>query len=579
MSTNITGAGRPLKTRATVTVGAVLLIFLLLLCRLAHLQLAQADFYRRYANQQQILSRSLSACRGRIFDREGRLLAASVQRNSVFADPKAIDDPRASAAALASALDLDPERVETKLQKDAYFVWLRRQLSDQLALRVRTMDVPGVHMRAESKRMYPQGTLAAHIIGFTDVDGRGLAGVEKTMDALLRGLPGAETVLCDGGRHVFRSSLDRLSKQPSAGLDIHLTIDAYIQQIVEEELNTAAIRHAPQSAAALVLDVRDGAILGCASWPGFDPGAPTQSPTSHQRNIIVNSAYEFGSVMKPFCVALALEAGVVEPETEFNCQNGQWRIGRRLLHDAHPYGTLSVSDIICHSSNIGAAQIGLALGAERLHDGICSFGFGHPTGISLPGEVGGIVRPLPAWNDYSVVSVSFGQELAVTPLAVARAFAVFPNHGYLVQPRIIRRVSKPGGETIYEASEPMLARRVLSARTAAEVMKMLRLVVTEGTGKRAQLEEYPVAGKTGTAQLLRPDGRGYSDRRYLASFVGIAPADDPRLVALVCLKAPSKNGYYGGVAAAPAVREILRRTLHYLHVPPRQAPKIEGVST
>ncbi len=562
-------AGAVLRTKAAVAVGALLVLFVLLTLRLFQLQVAEADQYRRRAERQQMLNRRLSARRGTIYDRRGRILAASVQRYSVFADPGGIREPRGTARLLSDLLDVSASRLEQKLHKDCCFVWVKRQIPDELAHRVRRLELPGVHMRKESKRLYPQGRLAVHVVGFTDIDGRGLAGVERSMDAVLRGRSGAEEVLCDGGRKVIRSSLDRLTRRRFNGLDLHLTLDTYVQQVAEQELKKVMERHEPESGAALVLDARDCSVLAAASRPAFDPRAPADSPFLHQRNIPISAAYEFGSVMKPFGVAVALDNGVVGAGTEFDCHNGEWQIGQRTLHDAHPHGMLTVSDIICHSSNIGAAQIALELGADKLHEGMRRFGFGEPTGIALPGEVGGIVRPLAAWNRYSVVSVAFGQELALTPLEVARAFAAFPNGGVLMQPRIIRRVVRPqNGEVIYGAEEPSLVGRAISPRAARQVLAMLRQVVAEGTGRRAQLEAWPVAGKTGTAQLLSPDGSGYSDSRYLSSFAGIAPVPHARLIVLVCLKAPSKNGYYGGLAAAPAVREIIRRTLNYLDVPP-----------
>jgi len=560
-------AGRAVRLRAITVVVALLLVFALLIARLAHLQIVHADFYRRCADRQQILTRELSARRGRIFDRKGRLLATSVQRYSVYADPKDVEDPDGTAAILGELLGVSRRRLREELRKDCYFVWVKRQIPDRLALRVRELGLRGVHMRKESKRLYPQGRLAAHVIGFTDIDGRGLAGIERTMDALLRGRPGIETVLCDGGRRIFRSELDRVHQDPFAGLDVQLSLDAYVQEIAEQELTRACEKHAPECGAALVLDARDGGVLAMASLPSFDPQAPTATPVSHQRNIAVSDAYEFGSVMKPFPIAAALDGGIITPQTEFDCHNGLWQLGARTLHDAHEYGVLAVSDILCHSSNIGAAQIATELGKDGLYAGVRNFGFGRPTGIALPGEVGGIVRPLRSWNGYSVVSVSFGQELAVTPLAVARAFTAFTNQGLLVQPRIVESIAATDGEVIYTAGEPMVGNRAIGPTVAAEVLRMLRRVVTEGTGRNAKMQEYAVAGKTGTAQLLREDGRGYSDERYLSSFAGLAPYPDCRVVVLVCLKNPTKNGYYGGTVAAPAVREITRRTLRYMQVP------------
>jgi cell division protein FtsI/penicillin-binding protein 2 len=569
------GAGRALKLRAALTLGSVLVAFLLLGARLVSLQVVHADGYRHLALRQQILKRELAARRGCIYDRHGRLLASTVQRWSVFADPKAVEHPKGTALLLARHLDLSARRLRRKLRKDCYFVWVKRQISDEDAERVRQLDLPGVFLRKEHRRLYPQGRLAAPVIGFTDVDGKGLAGIERQMDALLRGRPGMERVLCDGGRRAISSPSQKVSRAPFNGYDVVLTLDAYAQSIAEQELARAAERHAPECATALVLDVRDGSVLAMASWPSFDPQAPAASPVRNQRNIAVSDAYEYGSAFKPVAVAVALEGGQVTAQTEFDCHRGEWRLGRRTLHDVHPYGVLTVSDIICHSSNIGAAQIGMALGAELLHAGVRRFGFGEPTGIALPGEIGGIVRPARAWNSYSVVSVSFGQELAVTPLAMARAFAAFGRGGALLQPRIVQAVRHARtGKVIYTAGPPRTASQPVSAQTARQVLHMLGRVVQEGTGRRAKHEDYPLGGKTGTAQLLRPDRRGYSEDRYLSSFVAVGPLPNPRIAVLVTLKAPSKGGHYGGTVAAPAVREIAVRTLRYLCVPPAERVRL-----
>jgi len=565
----VSGPGRRLRVRAALALGTIAVALLLLVAQLVRLQVVEAERYRHLARSQQIVSRQLSAHRGRIYDRRGRLLASSVRVWSVFADPKSIDHPERTAALLSRALGLPRERLLEDLRKDRYFVWVKRQISDEEAERVRRLGLPGVHMRKESKRLYPQGTLAAHVVGFTDIDGRGLAGIERKMDAVLRGRPGMEKVLCDGGRRVIRSPLDEIEKAPFNGFDVHLTLDSYVQSIVEQELARAVEKHQPECATAVVLDCRDGSVLAMASWPTFNPQDPAALPVSYQRNVAISDAYEFGSVFKPISVGLALEAGAVEPDTEFDCHQGEWFIGRRRLRDAHPCGRITVGDILRLSSNIGAAQIAMLLGADALYRGITRFGFGQPTGIALPGETGGIIRPLKAWNEYSVVSVAFGQELAVTALGMARAFAAFANGGRLLQPRIVQSIRRgPQGEELYSAGEPAVSGQPISATTAERVLAMLRRVVEDGTGRRAELPEYPIAGKTGTGQLLREDGRGYSESRYLSSFVGIAPLPDARIVVLVTLKAPTKNGYYGGVVAAPVVREIVRRTLTYMDVPP-----------
>ncbi len=562
------GASIPLKARASIALGMVAVALFLLGGRLSRLQVAEAERYRDLADQQQRLSRQLSARRGSIYDREGRLLAATVRRWSVYADPSAVEGPAKTAVLLARTLSISLQPLREKLQKDCFFVWVKRQVSDEDAERVRNLGLSGVFLRRENKRFYPQGKLAAHVIGFTDIDGRGLAGIERRMDALLRGRPGMESVLCDGGRRVFRSPQDRLEQPPFDGYDVHVTLDTYVQSIVEQELATAVEKHEPEGAVAVVLDTRDGSVLAMASWPTFDPADPAASPVANQRNMAISDAYEFGSSFKPISVSLSLDAGAVGPDTRFDCHQGEWQMGRRTLHDVHPYGQLTVSDILCHSSNIGAAQISMALGQEKLYEGIRRFGFGRPTGVALPGETGGIVRPPAAWSKYSIASIAFGQEIAVTALGMARAFAAFANGGALPQPRTVKAiVHSETGKVVYTAGEPVVAARPLGLESARTVLEMMRRVVEEGTGRPARLAEYPMAGKTGTAQLLRKDGRGYGAGRYLSTFIGLAPVADCRIVVLVSVKAPSKNGYYGSVVAAPVVKNITLRTLRHMNVP------------
>jgi len=324
---------------------------------------------------------------------------------------------------------------------------------------------------------------------------------------------------------------------------------------------------------AVVMDPDTGDVLAMASSPRFDPNQPGRSAASARKNRAVTAVYEFGSVLKPITVASALDAGAITPETSFNCHGGAWRIGGRTVHDAHSYGSLTVKEIVQHSSNIGVAQIGLELGKRSFHAHLDDLGFNRPTGIRLPGEVGGMLRPASRWNRYSIVSISFGQELATTPLNITRAFCAIANGGWVVEPRLVKRaVRSETSKVAFAQSAPDRGKRVFSRETTRQVRDMMQLVVDDGTGTEAQLEKYTVGGKTGTAQLVRKDGSGYSHSRFLASFAAIAPVSDPRLVVLVSLKNPRKNGYYGGVAAAPACADILQRALDYLHVPPDKNP-------
>ena len=553
--------------------GALALIMLVPVVRLAKLQLLDHDYYRGLALQQQTVRRALAGRRGNIYDCRGRLLATSVQRWSVFTDPSQVEQPRAAAAMLARVLKMGASELLRRLTGPGRFAWIKRQIADADAEQVRRLKLPGVHLEREYDRHYPMGQLCPHVVGFTDVDGRGLSGIELELDRILRSGPGRELVLCDAARRVVRRAGDEPLLEPADGYDVYLTLDAYVQNIARKELLARVKEHAPEAAWALVLDTVTGAVLADVNWPLFDPDEPGRASPANLKDRTVTDAYEFGSVMKPLAAAAALEAGLVTPETTFYCHHGAWKVGWRTVHDVHPYGTLCVSDIIAKSSNIGIGQIGLLLGPERFYRSTRRFGLGEPTGIHLPGEIGGIVRPLRRWTRDSVISVAFGQEIATTPLSTACAFASLGNGGVLLRPQIVSKVvESSSGRVAYEWSGPQVRWRAVSEGTARTVLEMMQHVVEEGTGQGAKLKEYAVAGKTGTASLLKPEGRGYSDDRYLSSFVGIAPADCPRVLVLVSLKAPRKGSYYGGSVAAHACGQILGQTLKYLKVPPRPAP-------
>jgi cell division protein FtsI (penicillin-binding protein 3) len=560
-------APRGARLRAYFGAGILSLLLLALAGRLVQIQILQHRRFRKLSYQQQTVNRSLAGRRGDICDRTGRLLAVSVQRWSIFADPSVIEEPEATAIILGRTLNVAEKHIERRLRTNRRFAWVKRQVSDSEAERVRRLDLKGVHFRREYHRLYPPVRLFGHVVGFTDIDGRGLSGAEVEFDRLLRSTSGKEKVQRDAIGRVIRRPGDEPLLRPSDGYDIHLTVDAYIQDVARKAVSRQVEKHKPDSAWAVVMNVQTGAVLAMVNWPEFDPNAPADTEPAGRRNRILTDSYEFGSVMKPITVAAALEAGLVETDTEFQCHNGAWRVGYRVVHDVHGYDRLSVADIVVHSSNIGVAQIGLRLGARRFYDSLRRFGFGNPTGINLPGEVSGILRPVDRWNKHSLISVAFGQEIATTPLSVATAFCSIANGGLLLRPRIVHKVvNSETGRVVVEGGQGEVVRRAISSRTAEQVLTIMRRVVTEGTGRRVALEEYPVAGKTGTASLPRRDGRGYSNR-YLGSFIGIAPADNPRIVVLVSLKAPTKGSYYGGTVAGPACRTIILKTLQYLNVP------------
>ncbi len=538
-----------------VKVAGVILNMLLVAVtyRVGHLQFSEPEKYIRFATlhrpeEQRVVRR------GNIYDRRGRLMATSVPLWSVFADPAQVESRLETARILSRVLDADLSYVYTRLLRtDRRFVWIKRQVSHSRAEWVRALDLRGVYLRKEYRRFYPYGELAGHVLGFTDIDGRGLEGIEARFNDQLAGV---------------RDGSEEKNAMPRRGKDVYLSIDAFIQAFTRDALMKQVQRHEPEAAWAVVLDVDSGEVLSMVNWPKVDPIAPSAVPASHRRSRILNSTYEYGSVMKPITVAIALEEEIVEPETEIDCHNGRWHFGRRAIHDVSEHGTLTVSEIVAHSSNIGMAQIGLQVGIDRFWNGLRRFGFGRPTGIELPGESTGILREPAGWNDHSLISIAFGQEISTNAIALIQAYQALGNEGVLNQPTVVKKVVDPAdGVEVFRTSNTRAGRRVVSRDTAREVMDMMKKVVEEGTGGRASLEHYTSAGKTGTGSLMCDEGRGYSKDKYISTFVGLAPASNPKIAVLVSLESPQRGGHYGGTVAGPAFREIARKALAYLNVP------------
>lgn len=547
----------------------------MLAVRLVVIQCLQHDRWLTVARSMQDTRVTVKARRGLILDRRGRRLAVTVRSPSVFANPRAIPTARRHevAAALSPILGSDEQEIFTRLDRAArcvrprYFVWIKRRITPEQAEAVERLRLPGVGLRDETRRVYPNGTLLAHVIGFVGTDGCGLEGLEARFDALLSGKPGEEFVRRDGVGRLF--DVSPVSRKPAVdGLSVQLTIDMRIQRIVEEELAAACEKHRPERACAVVMDPWTGDVLAIAGWPTFDPGCFRDVPAAVRRNMAVTECLEPGSTFKPFVAAAALERGVVTPRTVFNCHRGRYRIGRRVLHDAHGYGRLSVRDIVAFSSNIGMAQVGARLGRQQMYRALRRFGFGRRSGIELPGESAGLLRPPAAWSKLSISSIPMGQEIAVSPLQLVTAFCVFANGGWLVRPRIVLGVADSTGRYRLRTAGPPRCRRVLPGKVADLMGKdLLAAVVERGTGRRCAIPGYPMGGKTGTAQIARPGGGGYEPGAYCALFVGIVPVETPRFVIGLAARKPSGSSHYGGVVAGPAVSRIAERILSTYHVP------------
>ncbi len=530
--------------------------------RLWQLQVVRQGEFRERAAQQQLRTISLEPPRGTVYDARGRKLAVSLKAYSAFATPRSIADPGAAAAALAPVLGASRKQLERRLAGDQAFVWLARQLDHPDAQRLRELDVEGVGFVREYRRYYPQLETAAQVIGFAGRDHTGLEGLERGYESLIAGAAVERLVLRDANAGTVLSP--RLSlAEPEPGHDLHLTLDSYVQQLLERELAAALERHSALRAMGLVLDPGSGAVLAMASVPAFDPNAFQASEREDWKNRVITDQFEPGSTFKLVTAAAALESNLIDPSDTIDCEMGGIELDGVLIRDHHPFGVLTFREVIARSSNVGAIKIGLRVGRQGLYEQIRRFGFGRPTGIDLPGEAAGLLRPLARWQLREPAYVSFGQAISVTSLQLANAFAAVANGGTLYRPYVVAatgHAGRPGAPR-----RPEAIGRPISAATARTLERMLEAVVEEGTGRAAAVPGYRVAGKTGTAQ--KAVSGGYSPDKHLANFVGFAPARDPAFVALIAVDEPV-GAYHGGDVAAPVFARVARELLPYLGVAP-----------
>lgn len=560
------------KQRFWVNIIGISLIMALcsLAIRLARIQLVDHARFAKMARAQQCKKIVLPARRGSILDRNGNILAESLQVGSIYADPAEIDNIPNVAYHLARILKVNQSKLVKQLNKNRRFVWIKRKIGDKELDAIAKLSLKGVYIGHEYHRFYPNQQLGSHVLGFTNIDDKGIEGIELLFNKVLSGEPGYKLLFHDALQRQIMTP-DSEIRLPRYGDTIVLTIDSNIQHVAEEELGFACEKWAPASATAVVMDIRTGEVLAMANYPTYDPNHFKKYQSGDRRNFAITDCYEPGSLMKPIIVAGIIDQGMVKPDDIFFCNNGAYEINGRVLHDTHGgHGNLTVSEIVAYSSNIGAAKLGMLMGMQRMYHYLKQFKFGEKTGIELPGEIGGIFRPLKQWSEtYSLVSISIGHEIAVTPLQFITAFCSIPNGGMLLKPRIVRSIISSDGKKREEFQIPKLVGRVISENVARNVMNpILMKVVTDGTGKSANLLEYDVAGKTGTSQKTSGEGKRYSHDKYVGSFIAYAPADHPRIGVLVMINEPQNGAYYGGTVAAPVVREIIRRSLLYLGVEP-----------
>ncbi|MFH1675284.1 MAG: penicillin-binding protein 2 [Pseudomonadota bacterium] len=551
-----------------LAVGACFCLMLIVLVgRSVQLQVFDGVRLAQKASDQYKKSNTQTPKRGTIYDRNYKELAVSIDVDSICAYPARINSKNNTARTLAKILKTSQKRLLKKIDSSKSFVWIRRHVGPTEVSQIKALKLEGIEFIKESRRFYPNKSLAAQVIGFTGTDGGGLEGLEYACESVLKGEITTQTVLKDALGHSFGASkgndIDR------DGYNVVLTIDKNIQYIAENALSEGVKTANAKSGIAVVVEPKSGEILAVANVPTYNPNIFRESEPHTWRNRAFSDSFEPGSTFKAFTAAAAIEARSCTPNTIFYCENGAYRIGRNTINDVHQFGWLSLQQIVKVSSNIGAAKVGEKIGAEDLYKSVKDFGFGEKTGINAPGEAEGSLLSYRKWSDIDAAAISFGQGVSVSALQLAMALSAIANDGILMKPLLALKITDVSGKVI-ERFKPTCVRQVVSEDTADTVTRILETVITEGgTGVKASLPEYSVAGKTGTAQKANPKARGYLKGKYISSFVGFAPAEDPAIVVVVIIDEPEKESY-GGIVAAPVFQKITRETLQYMKVLPRR---------
>jgi cell division protein FtsI (penicillin-binding protein 3) len=536
--------------------------------RCVHLQIFKARSLTDRARSQQEKVIALDPYRGPIVDRNGEELALSLAVDSVYADPSEITAPAKAARGLARIVGVKASTLKTRLQDgERQFVWIKRKITPDQRHRIERLGFAGIGFVRESRRYYPKRALASHVLGACGVDNEGLAGLEFAFEQAIRGTPGRMLFLRDGrGGKV----LDRARTEPIPGLGLELTLDVVIQHIAERELTAAMKTSKARGGAVVVLQPRTGEILALASHPTFDPNRYSSTSESERRNRAVTDLYEPGSTFKPITAAAVLDHGRVRPNETIWCENGSIVVARhRFREDSRPFGSLTFTEVLARSSNVGAIKIARRLEPSEFFEAVRRFGFGRKTGIELPGESVGLLREVEDWSGLSHASIAIGQEVGVTPLQLASAIGAIANDGVRLPPRVVRRKIGPRGRRLLSSSiEAAKAQRAISASTAQSLRHVMQSITGEkATGRRAGVPGYSIGGKTGTAQKIDASGR-YNRSKHVAWFAGFAPAAQPAIVIVVMLDEPRGPRFHGGDVAAPVFSRIARPVLQYLNVPP-----------
>jgi cell division protein FtsI/penicillin-binding protein 2 len=551
------------QVRLLIVAGIAAFLAITVFARLGYLQLYRHRDYLTRAQHQQQRTIDISPKRGVIYDRNMHALAMSIKVDSAFAIPGELKDRELAARLLGGVLGVPVDAMEARLDTAQNFVWIERKLTPEKAEAVKQLNLKGVYTQAENQRFYPKGNLAAHALGFVDVDEKGLGGIEYALDKDIRGKSEKIVMMADAHQVPF----DGGEAKRERGANVVLTIDEKIQYIAERELATAINKTRAMAGTVIVMNPNNGEILALANWPTFDPNSPTSAVGEARLNRALTIPYEPGSTFKLITLAGAFDQGITNADEVFDCENGAIYVAGHKIHDHKRFGLLTVSDILALSSDVGAIKIAERLTEPKFYEYIRSFGFGSLTGIDLPGESRGILRPLSQWSAISIGAVSMGQEVGVTPIQLISAVSAIANGGTLLKPRIVSDVRRTDGLPSQAAAlSPAEPRKVIQPQTAATLRRLMEGVVLNGTGKLARLDGWTAAGKTGSAQKIDPATGRYSPTQLIASFTGFAPINNPAVTILVSLDSPV-GLHEGGMVAAPVFKRIAEQVLPYLDVP------------
>ncbi len=557
-------ASRTPVWRSKLVVAAIALAFVGLAARAAYIQVFANDFFQRQGEVRFARTLELPANRGRILDRNGLILASSVPSPSIWAIPEDVDADKQQLQRLAKLLEMPVADLTKKLNdEDKTFVWVKRQVDDGVARQVAALNIKGIYQRKEYKREYPEGDSAVHVVGFTNVEDKGQEGVELTFNKDLSGRAGSRRVIKDRMGRVVEDVGDQIP--PVAGHDLQLSIDSKVQFFAYQKLRDAVLDNKAKAGSVVVLDVLTGEVLALANYPSYSPAKRTNLTGAQLRNRALTDTFEPGSTMKPFVIALALEKGLVKPDTVIQTAPGKITIGGSTITDAHPHGPLTVNEVIQKSSNVGTVKMAMQTQPHEMWEMFSQVGFGQKPQVPFPGVVSGRLRAYKTWRPIEQATMSYGYGLSASLFQLARAYSVFARDGELAP------------VTLLKSSQPASGVRVMDARHAHDVLNMLHMVTQSGgTAPKAQTMGYSVGGKTGTTH--KQEGKGYADKKYRGFFVGVAPIDSPRIVVAVMIDEPSNGKYFGGDVAAPVFSETVQQTLRMMGVQPDMAVRPQIVA-